>query len=146
LPWIAVTLAVTFGFYGLVRKNVTINSLPALLVETTLLVPFSLVALALLPARHFSATSWGLLSLVGFITAIPLLLFGAAVRRLKLSTVGFLQYIGPSLQFAMATVVFGEHVAPSTWSSFLLCWTAIAIYVVDSVLHHTAQPVADEPE
>ena len=146
LPWIAVSLAVTFGFYGLVRKKVTINSLHALLVETSLLVPMAIAALALLPVANISRLSWGLLSISGIVTAIPLLLFGVAVRQLKLSTIGFLQYIGPTLQFSMATLVFGEHIAPSMITSFGLCWIAIGIYLIDSVINRNALPVADEPE
>ena len=146
LPWIAVTLAITFGFYGLVRKKIDVNSLHALLVETSLLVPLSLIALALLPAGHFSPITWSLLSLSGIITAVPLLLFGAAVRRLKLSTLGFLQYVGPSLQFAIAVTLFGEHIESAKLTSFVLCWIAIGIYVIDSVLRRSSQVVADEPE
>ena len=146
LPWIAVSLAFTFGFYGLVRKKIDINSLHALLVESSLLVPLSIVALALLPASQFSRMSWLLLSLSGIITAVPLLLFGAAVRLLKLSTVGFLQYVGPSLQFAVATMLFGEHIEREKMVSFALCWIAIGIYVLDSVLRQSSQVVADEPE
>jgi len=146
LPWIAVSLAITFGFYGLVRKKIDINSLHALLVETSLLVPLSLIALALLPAGHFSRMSWTLLSLSGIITAVPLLLFGAAVRRLKLSTLGFLQYVGPSLQFTIAVTLFGEHIESAKLLSFVLCWIAIGIYVMDSVLRRSSQVVADEPE
>jgi chloramphenicol-sensitive protein RarD len=146
LPWIAVSLAITFGFYGLVRKKIDVNSLHALLVESSLLVPLSLFALALLPVGHFSRMSWSLLSLSGIITAVPLLLFGAAVRRLKLSTMGFLQYVGPSLQFAVAIMLFGEHLEQAKMVSFILCWVGIGIYVLDSVLHRSSLAVADEPE
>lgn len=146
LPWIAVSLAVTFGFYGLVRKKIDVNSLHALLVETSLLVPLSAVALTLLPAGQWSGMSWSLLSLSGIITAVPLLLFGAAVRRLKLSTMGFLQYVGPSLQFIIAIALFGERIQPAKLVSFILCWIAIGIYVMDSVLRRSSPAVADEPE
>jgi chloramphenicol-sensitive protein RarD len=145
-PWIAVSLAVSFGLYGLVRKKIDVNSLHALLVETSLLVPLSFLALALLPASHFSRMSWSLLSLSGIVTAIPLLLFGAAVRRLRLSTMGFLQYVGPSLQFLVATVAFGEHIDRAKMISFILCWIAIGIYIFDSVLRRSSPIVADEPE
>lgn len=145
-PWIAVSLAVTFGFYGLVRKKIDVNSLHALLVETSLLVPLSVVALALLPAGQWSRMSWSLLSISGIITAVPLLLFGAAVRRLKLSTMGFLQYVGPSLQFIIAIVLFGENIQSTKLVSFILCWIAIGIYVMDSVLRRSSPAVADEPE
>ena len=146
LPWIAVSLAITFGFYGLVRKKIDVNSLHALLVESSLLVPLSVIALAILPASHFSRMSWSLLSASGIITAVPLLLFGAAIRRLRLSTMGFLQYVGPTLQFAVALVLFGEHIERAKLVSFILCWIAIGIYVLDSVLHRNSLAVADEPE
>ena len=145
-PWIAVCLALTFGFYGLVRKTVNINSLHALLVESALLFPVALVALAFLPSRQIPAGTWGLLSLSGVLTAIPLLLFGAALRRLQLSTIGFLQYIGPTLQFLLALCVFGEPLDQAKLASFVLCWLAIAIYIADSLLHRQALNVADEPE
>jgi chloramphenicol-sensitive protein RarD len=80
------------------------------------------------------------------ITAVPLLFFGAAVRRLKLSTLGFLQYVGPTLQFAVATVLFREPLDAVKLRSFVLCWLAIAVYVAESLWRHEAQPVADEPE
>jgi len=80
------------------------------------------------------------------ITAVPLLCFGAALRRLRLSTMGFLQYLGPTLQFLVATCIFREPLDRAKVGSFALCWLAIAVYVVDSVLNRSPQPVADEPE
>jgi len=145
-PWIAVSLAFTFGFYGLVRKTVNINSLHALLVESAILFPFALVALVFLPSREISPSTWGVLSLSGILTAIPLLLFGAALRRLQLSTIGFLQYIGPTLQFLVALCIFGEPLDRGKLGSFVLCWIAIAVYVADSLLHRHPLNVADEPE
>ena len=145
-PWIAVSLACSFGFYGLVRKTVDINSLHGLLVETTLLVPAALAALAFVPARSIPAPTLGLLSLVGIITAVPLLMFGAALRRLKLSTIGFLQYIGPTGQLLVALVVFHEPLDRVKLASFALCWLGIAVYTADSILTRHPQPVADEPE
>jgi len=73
-------------------------------------------------------------------------MFGAAVRRLPLSTMGFLQYIGPTLQFLVAVLLFREPLEPSKLASFALCWIAIAVYVADSILTRTPCPVADEPE
>lgn len=145
LPWIAVSLAATFGFYGLVRKKLDMNSLHALLVETTLLVPLSVPLLGVLPAGDTTTLAWVLLLLLGVVTAVPLLLFGAAVRRLSLSTVGFLQYVGPTLQFLMATCFLGETLDRTKLTSFGLCWIAIAIYVADS-FRRAPQPVADEPD
>lgn len=145
-PWIALSLAASFGFYGLVRKKVDINSLHALLVETTVLLPVAVLALTLLPAQRFSGGTWGLMLMLGILTATPLLLFGAAVRQLRLSTLGFLQYIGPTLQFAVAVGLFREPLDKARLASFVLCWVAIAIYVVDSLHNHRAMGLADRPE
>jgi chloramphenicol-sensitive protein RarD len=144
-PWIALSLAASFGLYGLVRKKVDIDSLHGLLVETTVLLPIALIVLALPAARHVSTHSLALLSLSGVVTAVPLLLFGVALRRLKLSTMGFLQYVGPTLQFLVALVVFHEPLDQAKLVSFALCWLAIGVYAADSIL--TRQPqVCEEPE
>ena len=145
-PWIALSLAATFGFYGLVRKKVDINSLHGLLVETSILLPAAIVVLVLAGPRDISGGTYAVLSLSGFITAVPLLCFGAAVRRLQLSTIGFLQYIGPTLQFLVAISLLHESLDPAKLASFLLCWIGIVIYVADSIFRHAPQAVADEPE
>jgi chloramphenicol-sensitive protein RarD len=145
LPWIALSLAGSFGLYGLVRKKVDIDSLHGLLVETAVLLPIALIVLALPVAHHISTRSLGLLSLSGVITAVPLLFFGVALRRLKLSTMGFLQYVGPTLQFLIALVVFHEVLDQAKLASFALCWLAIGVYAADSIL--TRQPqVCEEPD
>jgi chloramphenicol-sensitive protein RarD len=145
LPWLALSLAGSFGFYGLVRKIVNIDSLHGLLVETSVLLLPALVLLSLPTARQLTSTQLGLLSLSGIITAVPLLFFGVALRRLKLSTIGFLQYIGPTLQFVVA-LCCGEALDRARLVSFALCWLAIVIYAVDSVLNRLPQILADEPE
>ena len=145
-PWIAVSAAGSFGFYGLVRKKVDVNSLHGLLVETAILFPLVLVAMVFAPARAIPATTWGLLSMLGVLTAIPLIMFGAAVRRLQLSTVGFLQYIGPTGQLLVALLVFHEPLQRAQLTSFALCWLGIAVYTADSLLSRRPQEVADEPE
>jgi chloramphenicol-sensitive protein RarD len=144
--WISVSLALTFGFYGLVRKKVDINSLHGLLVESCLLLPMAILGLVFLRSP---AESWGLrglLSVSGIVTAVPLLCFGAAVRRLTLTMMGFLQYVGPSLQFLVAVFLFGEPVDRAKLGSFALCWLAILVYVADSLINRRPQAVADEPE
>ncbi len=149
LPWIALSLAGSFGFYGLVRKKVDIDSLQGLLVETAILFTPALVILALPVSRHSSFASparLGLLALSGIFTAVPLLFFGVALRRLKLSTIGFLQYVGPTLQFLVAIILFGEPLDSVKLASFSLCWLAIAVYAADSVLTRHPQVVADEPD
>ncbi len=145
-PWIAIGLAVSFGFYGLVRKKVNINSLHGLWVETVLLLPLALAALWLVPHPRTAPLTLGLLSLSGVITAVPLLMFGAALRLLKLSTMGFLQYVGPTLQFVVALVVFREVLDHAKLVSFGLTWIAIGVYVADSILTRHPPEVADEPE
>src|SRR5439155_2022808 len=108
LPWIAVSLAASFALYGLVRKSVDINSLHGLTIESAILLPVVLVVLVFLPSGAMTFSTRGLLSLSGIFTAVPLLFFGAALRRLQLSTLGFLQYIGLTLQFMFALCLFHE--------------------------------------
>jgi chloramphenicol-sensitive protein RarD len=146
LPWIAVSLAASFGLYGLVRKKVDVNSLHGLTIETALLLPFTIVIATRLHSVEITSTTWGLLSLAGIVTAVPLLLFGAAVRRLQLSTLGFLQYIGPTLQFLVALFLLHEPLDRAKLASFVLCWLAITVYVADSLAYRRFQAVADEPE
>jgi chloramphenicol-sensitive protein RarD len=145
-PWIAVSLACTFGFYGLVRKKVDINSLHGLLIETTILFPVAVAQLAVVPLRAIPPATLGILSLSGVLTAVPLLMFGAALRRLQLSTVGFLQYVGPTGQLLVALMVFHEPLDRTKLTSFALCWLGIAIYTADSILNRRPPTVADEPE
>jgi chloramphenicol-sensitive protein RarD len=145
-PWIAISLAGSFGFFGLVRKKIDIHSLHGLLVETAILLPVAVAVLATSPAARTSPATLTLLSLSGIVTAVPLLMFGAAVRRLPLSTMGFLQYVGPSLQFLVAIALFHEPLDAAKLASFILCWVGIAVYVADSILTRNPCPVADEPE
>jgi chloramphenicol-sensitive protein RarD len=145
-PWIALSLAGSFGLYGLVRKAVDINSLHGLMIESAFLVPVALVLLGLVPGAKVSGSTVGVLSLSGVLTAVPLLLFGAALRRLELSSIGFLQYLGPTLQFLVAFAIFHEPLHRAKLGSFALCWLAIAVYVADSVFYRHPQALADEPE
>ena len=146
VPWLALSLAASFGLYGLVRKKLNINSLHGLLVETFVLLPLAVVVLATAKNVHYSSGLLGLLALSGVVTAVPLLMFGAALRRLPLSTMGFLQYVGPTLQFLVALVIFHEPLDRAKLASFALCWVGIAVYAADSLLARQAQEVADEPE
>ena len=145
-PWLAVALAVSFAFYGLVRKTLNINSLHALMVESALLVPLAVLVLALGKSDPLPRQTLVILSLSGVITAVPLLCFGAAVRRLSLSTMGFMQYVGPTLQFTVAVCLFREPLNRDKLLSFALCWIAIGVYIADSLINQRFQPVADEPE
>lgn len=133
LPWITLVLAFSFGTYGLLRKKVELDGLSGLFVETLLLLPLGLMTLAWLSLEglsHFGGTSYSTLLLLssGAVTAIPLLAFAGAARRLKLSTVGFLMYINPTIQFLIALYVFHEPLSAEKLISFVMIWVALAIY------------------
>lgn len=133
MPWIALILALSFGTYGLLRKQILLDGLSGLFVETLLLLPLALLALAALAQlelSHFTQDTRTLLLLIasGVVTAIPLLAFAGAARRLRLSTVGFLMYINPSMQFLIAVFVFKEPISAVQLASFALIWAALALY------------------
>jgi chloramphenicol-sensitive protein RarD len=138
-PLIAVVLALSFAFYGLLRKKVAIEGLPGLLLETALLIPVAIVYLGYLAAygeESFRSGSLGVdarLLASGVVTAVPLLLFTAAARRLRFSTLGFLQYLAPTVQFLLAVLVFREPLSTVKVVAMGLIWTAIAIYTCDSL-------------
>ena len=114
--------------------------------ESGILLPLSLGAIFFVSVPAMKPVTWALLAGSGIITAVPLLLFGAAVRRVQLSTLGFLQYIGPTLQMLVALVLFREPLDPAKLASFALCWVAIAVYVTDSLLTRRPPPVTCEPD
>ncbi|HVJ02781.1 MAG TPA: EamA family transporter RarD [Sphingomonas sp.] len=136
--WISLALALSFGLYGLVRKVAAIDALGGLAVETLLLAPASLALL--LQAGQAGQGAFGestgldlLLMLAGPVTTAPLLLFAAAARRLPLATLGLLQYIAPTLQFAQAVLYFGEPVGLVHVVTFALIWTGCALYALDGL-------------
>lgn len=140
LPWISLSLALTFGFYGLIRKKAPVAALPGLVVETWMLVPLALGWLLLHPdasslqaeITHSSMIWW--LAAAGPVTLVPLVCFNAAARHLPFATLGFLQYIGPTLVMLLAVLVYGEHLATSTLVTFAFIWAGLAIYSVDAWL------------
>lgn len=138
-PYIAVVLAVTFGLYGLIRKKLNLNSAVGLAIETLILTVPGIAYLLWLETTgtasflHINYTTDAFLICTALVTALPLLLFNIGVRRLKLSTVGFLQYIGPSGMFALAVFVFKEPLSVHQLIAFVFIWTALAVYTVDSI-------------
>jgi chloramphenicol-sensitive protein RarD len=139
LPWIAVVLAISFSTYGLLRKTMPVGPLVGTMVETTLLLPLGTAFVAAQFARDVAAGAvhlriYGPLLCAGLVTAIPLLWFAAASRRLRLATLGFLQYIGPTGQFLLAVFAFAEPLRPYRLISFAMIWLALAIYSWDSWL------------
>jgi len=138
VPVLALLLAFTFSFYGFLRKTVRMEALAGLTVETALLSPLAVAYVAYLMSqdRSFfighSPSTTILLVISGVITSVPLLWFTNAARRLRFSTVGFLQYLSPSLQCLLAVTVFGELFARTQWISFSFIWLALAVYSVDA--------------
>jgi len=135
LPWIALGLAVTFGLYGLLRKIVAVGPLVGLLVETALMAPAAIGMIGFLSshgqARFGGPTHLTFLFLgAGVVTTLPLLWFNRAAKLLPLSTLGFLQYLAPTLQLLVGVIVFKEAFTGREGISFLLIWAAIAIYLV----------------
>jgi len=144
-PWIAVCLAMSFGLYGLIRKVAPVSPLVGLTVETLLL---SLPAIGYLLYLDFQGTGTIFrvslkfdLLLIGCapLTAVPLLLFTAGAKRLYLSTVGLMQYIGPSGMFLLAVFYYHEPFSTAQIWTFVMIWTALAVYSTDSVLYFRRQ-------
>ncbi|MFF2661249.1 EamA family transporter RarD [Kitasatospora sp. NPDC058032] len=144
LPWIALTLAFSFATYGLLKKTVGLSGLESLAAETAFLFPFALGYLVYLQVSGrgtFGHTvpgeyGWGhtgLLVLSGVITAVPLLLFGAAAVRVPLSVLGLLQYLAPVFQFLIGIAVFHESMPPARWAGFALVWVALALLTWDAL-------------
>jgi chloramphenicol-sensitive protein RarD len=136
--WISLSLAVSFALYGFLRKVAPVDSLEGLLVETAVLTPVALVWILFLQSRGESGLGTDslttfLLVLAGAVTAIPLLLFTAAAKRLRYSTLGFLQYIAPSMQFLLAVLVFGEKLTLAHIICFGAIWTALLIFAFEGV-------------
>ena len=135
--WISVTLAMSFGVYGLVRKMAPVSSVPGLAVEVTLLAPFAALALGLGLASEAGFGSSTERSLIlmgsGLITAIPLLLFATAARRMSYTALGFVQYMAPTIVFFLSVFLWKEPLYPEKLLCFACIWTAIAIFSVDAV-------------
>ncbi|GAB2710235.1 EamA family transporter RarD [Kitasatospora kifunensis] len=138
LPWIALTLAFTFAVYGLLKKKVALGGLESFALETAFIFPFALAFLIYRSATGHAVFGHGaghltLLLLTGPITAIPLLMFGAAAIRIPLSTMGLLQYLAPVFQFLCGVLYFHEAMPPARWAGFTLVWAALAVLTWDAV-------------
>lgn len=143
-PWIALSLAFTFGLYGVMKKLVRVEAAPGLFLETALV---ALPAAAVLTVLHsqgegsfanLGALHTVLLVLSGVATAVPLLLFAAAARRVPLSTVGLLQYLTPCMHLTIGVFVYGEPMPAVRLAGFALVWAALAVFTADSLRHARA--------
>lgn len=141
-PWIAISLALSFGIYGLAKNRLggKVSALNSFTVETTLLLPIGIIQLVVLAGML--QIQFGYAGLVptlglaayGIVTAIPLLLFGAAAKRVPLSYIGFMQYLTPILQFILGLLVFLEPMPPARWIGFGLVWVALSILSADGLV------------
>lgn len=148
-PWVALSLAALFTGYGVIRKQVAIGAMPGLFVETLLLSPFALAVLWVLVAGDALAFGSGdtgisaLLALGGPVTVVPLLLFAIAARRLPLTTIGFMQFLAPTLQFCTG-IYYGEVLTTAHIVCFALIWTAVGFFSYDA-LTASRKPLPGDP-
>ncbi|HDS0215634.1 TPA: EamA family transporter RarD [Escherichia coli] len=147
LPIIALGLAFSFAFYGLVRKKIAVEAQTGMLIETMWLLPVAaiyLFAIADSSTSHMGQNPMSLnllLIAAGIVTTVPLLCFTAAATRLRLSTLGFFQYIGPTLMFLLAVTFYGEKPGADKMVTFAFIWVALAIFVMDAIYtqHRTSK-------
>lgn len=139
LPWIALVLAFTFGFYGLIKKQTLLGSVESLSTEMTVLVLPALIGLLTIYSSGNSSTqgadflTYFLLVASGIVTTVPLILFALAARRIPLSTIGFLQYIAPTMQFLIGVLIYNEDFSTVRMIGFGIIWLALIIYTFDNL-------------
>jgi chloramphenicol-sensitive protein RarD len=149
LPWIALTLAGSFGTYGMVKKQIGLDGIRSMAVESTfLVVPAAAYLLWLAGSGSGTFTTDGaghtaLLVGAGVVTATPLILFGAAAIRLPLATLGLLQYINPVMQFLIGVIVYSEAMPAGRLAGFVLIWVALAVFTTDAIRAARAAPPAE---
>lgn len=140
LPLVSLALALSFGVYGLIRKQAAVDAATGLFIETLMLAPVALLWITTTPQGF---TGWPAITLItlalgGVATAVPLMLFGVAARRLPLSTLGLMQYLAPTMVLAEAVLVFGEVLDPARLAAFCCIWAGLALYTWS--LRPVAQP------
>ncbi len=144
-PWVAFLLAFSFGTYGLAKKKADVEAVESLTFETLVLTPLAIGYLVWLWAN--GSANFGahgalhalLLITTGAITALPLICFGAAAIRVSMTTIGLLQYLAPTLQFALGVLVFHEEMTPAKWLGFSLVWVALVIFTGEALRHRHRQ-------
>lgn len=148
-PWIALTLAITFGFYGLIRKTAALGSLTGLTLEMSLLFIPAMIFLLWLEGTgrgtfgHSSLQTTILLACTGLATTLPLLLFAYGAQRIKLATIGILQYIAPTLQFLLGVFVYREPFTQTRLIGFVFIWIALGVYTVERISHRQRKKSVD---
>jgi chloramphenicol-sensitive protein RarD len=150
LPWVALVLTGTFGLYGLAKKKAGAGAIEGMAIESAVMAPLALAAIAVIGFRgdatvaDHGALYAVLMMLTGPVSAVPLLLFGAAAIRVPMTTLGLQQYISPLLQFACGVLVFGEAMPPMRWAGYGLVWLALVVLTWDG-LGQRRRSVALEP-
>jgi len=145
LPWVALVLSCSFGFYGLMRKKLKLNPLVGLFIETMIMLPVAAIYLFLIADSATADLASNSMSLnlllisAAFVTTIPLLCFNHAAVRLPLSTLGFFQYIGPTLLFIMGVTLFDEAINAETLMTFAFIWAGLVLFSVDGIKHNRYQ-------
>jgi len=145
IPWIALSLAFSFGFYGLCRKKLNLPTVIGLAMETIIILPFAILGLLWFYATgkldfgYVDIQTDLLLILGGFVTSFPLLCFAAAVTRLSLTACGMFQYIAPSLALVIAVVIYNEPFDVDQFTTFACIWVALIIFTAESLYHHTKE-------
>ncbi|MDR7331347.1 EamA family transporter RarD [Roseateles asaccharophilus] len=137
VPWVALVLAVSFGFYGLMRKTAALGALEGLTLETLILVPLALAGFAFWSSSGQlagqTAVDWAWLIGTGPVTAGALVLFAAGARRIPLATLGIVQYVSPSLQFLLGVFLFKEPMDATRLVAFGFIWTALVVYSAEGL-------------
>ncbi len=144
-PWVALVLAFSFGSYGLAKKKANVGAVESLTVETLVLAPVAGAYILWLVAQGTStfgtegAGHTALLVSTGVVTAVPLICFGAAATRVPLTTIGLLQYLAPTLQFALGVLLFHEAMPPMRWVGFTLVWVALVLFTYEAITYRRRQ-------
>ncbi|UFN43583.1 EamA family transporter RarD [Nocardioides okcheonensis] len=144
-PWVALVLAFSFGTYGLLKKQAAVEAVESITLETLVMAPVALAYVALLAETgrsNFGSHGLGhalLITTTGIITAVPLMLFGAAAIRVSMVSLGLLQYLAPTIQFVLGLVVFHEDMPASRWIGFSLVWVALVVFTVEALNHRRRQ-------
>jgi chloramphenicol-sensitive protein RarD len=142
IPWVALILGFSFGSYGMLKKLANVDAVESLTVETLILVPFAVSYLVYLfftnqiALGHHGVSQTTFTLLAGVVTAIPLLLFGAAAVRIPYSAMGIMQYVTPTMQFLCGYFITHEPMTSGRWIGFGFVWIALAVYSVDAITHH----------
>ncbi|RYH03613.1 EamA family transporter RarD [Salipiger sp. IMCC34102] len=141
-PWIALSLALTFGAYGVVKKGLTLGAIQSVTAEVLLIAPFAFAYLVFFSTSLEGGTGWqthALLMASGPLTGLPLILFSYAAQRVRLSTIGLVQYLNPTLQFGCAVLFFANPITPWHAIAFPLIWAALALYSLSAMRQDRAR-------